>query len=400
MTGAQDESERRLVNPCPPRERTRRITAIPPQGESDEMKPTDDSTNVPHEGRDCETPPPRADGMRFRAPDPVSAHREENPPPFVTMGQLLDEPEESERWLVEGIVPCGALTLVIGAPKAGKSTATRCLGVAVATGAPWLGRNTTRGSVLYLCLEDKRAEVRRHFAAMGAPKDDSIRCFIDRLPPLGAAEQLGAWVDALKPRLVVIDPLFRFLRVEDVSDYARVSRAFDPLIDLARNSGVALVLTHHQRKSGGTDGNETLGSQAIFGSVDNTLFLYRDGDKRSMRTQVRIGEDIARTAIRLDGNGWVSLADAPEREKSIDAEVLDVLGDSTPAPLRRQDVHDIVGRRAEDVDAALERLVREGLVQRTGRGQKGHPYRFGVREREACARSPGVEEASAPSVIV
>ena len=70
------------------------------------------------------------------------------------------------------------------------------------------------------------------------------------------------------------------------------------------------MLTHHHRKSGGAHGNEMLGSQAIFGSVDNAVFLYRDGDRRFMRTQVRIGEDMARTEIRLDANGWVHLAGA------------------------------------------------------------------------------------------
>ena len=47
-------------------------------------------------------------------------------PSLVTVGELLAEPEESERWLVEGIVPSGGLTLVSAAPKVGKSTATRC----------------------------------------------------------------------------------------------------------------------------------------------------------------------------------------------------------------------------------------------------------------------------------
>ena len=342
------------------------------------MRKADDSTSTTHNRLDSAAAPRTTDRMPFPAPDQGCGPREENPPPFLTMGELLAEPEESERWLVEGIVPCGALTLVSAAPKAGKSTATRCLSVAVATGRPWLGRDTTRGRVLYLCLEDKRPEVRRHFAAMDAPKDDSIHCFIDRWPPSHATEQLRTWVDEFKPRLVVIDPLFRFLRVDDVSNYARVSRAFDPLIDLARKSGAALVLTHHQRKSGGSDGSETLGSQAIFGSVDNAIFIYRDADSRQMRTQVRIGEDIARTAIQLDAHGWVCLvgAGAPAREQTIADEIVSALGDPHTGSMRLEQLHTAVGRRSEDIDRALERLVDRGLVQRTGRGRKGDPYRF------------------------
>ena len=332
-----------------------------------------------HEHIDSATSPrPKEDGIPFPIPDPGSAPPEENPSPLVSMAQLLAEPEEPEDWLVEGIMPCAGLTIVSADPKVGKSTATRCLAVAVATGQRWLGRDTTRGPVLCLCLEDKRSEVRRHFAAMGAPKDNSIHCYISRLPPSDALKQLGTWIDAIKPRLVVIDPLFRFLRVDDVSDYARVSRAFDPLIDIARHRGAALVLTHHHRKSGGAHGNEMLGSQAIFGSVDNAVFLYRDGDRRFMRTQVRIGEDMARTEIRLDANGWVHLAGAgaPVREQTIEADIITALGDSQAPSMGLDEIHTAVRRRSEDVDQALKRLVQRGAVRRTGRGCRGDSYRF------------------------
>ena len=292
----------------------------------------------------------------------------------VSVADLLREPPEAERWLVDGIVPCGALTLVSAAPKVGKSTAMRCLSVAVARGWPWLGRRTVQGPVLYLCLEDKRSEVRRHYAAMGAQPSDPIYLYIDRLAPDHAMEHVSTCIEDLKPSLVIVDPLFRFLRVADVSDYAQVCRAFDPLIDVARHSRAAIVLTHHQRKSGGPDGNETLGSQAIFGSVDNTIFLYRQDQHREMRTQVRIGEDIPRTAITLDEDGWVSLGGSCAR--SIDVQILQALKNSHPSEMSLCEVRTAMGRRAEDVNRALEQLVQRRLVERTGGGHKGSAYRF------------------------
>ena len=368
------------------------------------MKTAENSTTVAdaaaHELIDSPTSPqPKEDGISFPVPDLGSGPPEGRPWPLASMAELLAEPEESEDWLVEGIVPCGGLTMVSADPKVGKSTATRCLAVAIATGRPWLGRNTTRGPVLGLCLEDKPSVVRRHFAAMSAPSDNSIHCYINRMPPSDATAQLRAWVDAFNPRLVVIDPLFRFLRVDDVSDYGRVSRAFDPLIDIARHSGAALVLTHHHRKSAGAHGNEMLGSQAIFGSVDNAVFLYREGDRRSMRTQVRIGEDIARTEIRLDENGWVHLADAPQRDHMIDEEIIAALGDSRTDSMRLDQVHTAVGRRAEDVDRALERLEKQDRVNRTGQGRKRDPYRFELGTGQERARRLRPGEAN-PQVVV
>ena len=109
----------------------------------------------------------------------------------MSVADLLCEPPEAERWLVDGIVPCGALTLVSAAPKVGKSTPMRCLSMAVARGRPWLGRPAVQGPVLYLCLEDKRSEVRRHYAAMGAQPSDPIYLYIDRLAPHHAMEHVS-----------------------------------------------------------------------------------------------------------------------------------------------------------------------------------------------------------------
>ena len=295
----------------------------------------------------------------------------------VSLATLLAEPETAERWVVDGIIPSGGLTLVSAAPKVGKSTAMRCLALAVARGDPWLGRTTMPGSVLYLCLEDKRSEVRRHYAEMGAQGSEPIEFIFDRTPPRDAMDKLERHVHELAPRLVVIDSLFRLLHVRDASNYAAVIHAFDPLIDIARGSDAAMVFTHHQRKGGGTDGEEILGSQAIFGSIDNAVLLSRRGTQRTIRTQVRIGEDMPPTAIVLDTNGYVSL-DGVHREsraQRIDDDIVRCLAESgvsmTIGAVRRA-----VGRRAEEVNQGLARLTEAGSVGRTGTGRKANPYQF------------------------
>ena len=76
---------------------------------------------------------------------------------------------------------------------------------------------------------------------MGACASDPVHFIFDRAPPGDAIAVLRRYVESVAPRLVVIDPLFRLLRVHDASDYARVTRAFDPPIEMARTSGVALA---------------------------------------------------------------------------------------------------------------------------------------------------------------
>ena len=315
--------------------------------------------------------------MRFRFPPRRSGDRELHSPQFITMQALLDEPEETQPWLVDRIVAAGGLVLVVASPKVGKSTLMRTLTLAVARGMTWLGRETAQGAVLYWCLEDLRSEVRRHYVAMGACASDPVHLIFDRAPPGNAIAVLRRYVESVAPRLVVVDPLFRLLRVHDASDYARVTRAFDPLIELARTSGGALAFTHHERKSGGTDGAETLGSQAIFGSVDNAVFLSRSGDTRTIRTQVRVGEDMAPTRIWLRQDGWFRVGgrERDRHTRTTEKEIVACLAEALE-PLTMGTIRSRVARRAEAMDQALKRLADTGGVRRAGRGCKADPYRF------------------------
>jgi len=143
---------------------------------------------------------------------------------FTPLGELLREHEEETAWLLADHLPLGGDSLLVAKPKTGKSTLARCLALAVARGEDFLGCHTAQGSVFYLALEEKRAEVRRHFRAMGARDDDPIFIFCATSPVDGLAQLREAMKDE-KPVLVIVDPLFRFVRIKDGNDYAAVTNA-------------------------------------------------------------------------------------------------------------------------------------------------------------------------------
>ena len=155
---------------------------------------------------------------------------------LVTVAELLGEPDDAHTWIVERRLPAGGLGLLAGKPKAGKSTAARCLALAVARGASWLGHATTQGPVIYLALEEKRTEVRDHFRALGATVADPIHILCESAP-LDALDRLRREAERLHPVLIIIDPLFRFVRVKDGNDYATMTAALEPLLALARETG-------------------------------------------------------------------------------------------------------------------------------------------------------------------
>jgi hypothetical protein len=147
---------------------------------------------------------------------------------WVNIGSLLAEPDEVLRWLVNGLLLLGGTSLLVSKPKVGKSTLVRDLALCVGCGLRFLGREVTPGAVLYVALEDKRAELRRAFRAMGAGDDDPIEFYIARAPE-DALEWLRQKAEQRRPKLIAIDTFQRFARLQDLNDYAQVTNALDPV---------------------------------------------------------------------------------------------------------------------------------------------------------------------------
>src|SRR5215467_3325575 len=56
-------------------------------------------------------------------------------------------------WLIDGLLPARGLACIVGPPKSGKSFLTSDMLCSVARGAPYAGRETMQGAVIYLTGE-------------------------------------------------------------------------------------------------------------------------------------------------------------------------------------------------------------------------------------------------------
>ncbi len=97
-------------------------------------------------------------------------------------------------------------------------------------------------------------------------------------------------------KLVIIDPIFKFTRISDSNDYAKVNNALEPVLALARNHELHIVIVHHKKKKQSEDGmDDVLGSTAIAGAVDTVIAL--DIDRH--RDQSQHDNDMELTCPRL-----------------------------------------------------------------------------------------------------
>jgi hypothetical protein len=297
---------------------------------------------------------------------------------LIPLGELMARPDAPVNYLWEGRLTLGSVSLVVAKPKVGKSTLARNLALAVSTGDDFLGWKTHRGSVIYLALEERDDDIKADFRAMGATGQEPIDIHTDGTPQ-DAMRELVKVVRARKPRLVVIDPLFRFARVRDEKAYAETYQALGPLIDLARETGTHILMVHHAGKSVKADAIDApLGSTALSGAVSTVMHLKRTDCHRTLQTVQRIGEDLPETILSFDlethqlflgGNK----ADAERVE--VETRILEYLKDAGEAK-EQAEIRTRVEGATKAIWAALTALVAQGKVTKTGEGKRGKPFLF------------------------
>jgi RecA-family ATPase len=298
---------------------------------------------------------------------------------FTPIAELLARPEEKHRWLVEERLLSGGVSVFAGKPKAGKSTAARSLALSVARGEPWLGMATHQGPVLYLAMEERQSEVIRHFKQMGAT-NEPIRCCVSPAPKDGV-EQLLEWAKEEAPVLIIVDPLFRLVQIDDTNSYGLVTKALNPLIALAHDTDAHVMAVHHIGKGDRIGADGILGSTAIHGSVDTALLLTKTSDdERWLSTEQRSGPSMSKTRIDLDAETGRAVLRETRTERAqtrIAAAVVNHLkridGDVT-----QDDVFDNVEGKKANVRKALNDLVEDGTIVRTGVGKKSDPVRYRI----------------------
>lgn len=204
-------------------------------------------------------------------------------------------------WLLEDLVSMGDVTLEVGPPGIGKSWVTLGLAVAIAQGwEHFLGRALKQdGRVLYVDSENPLDVVLNRLRRLGLDEDgfgnmrylwnSGIR--LDRDPTTFLDEAID-----YEPTLIVLDSLTRLHTQDENNAGAMAALVNDSIQPLARSTGAAVMLIHHDNKGG-----NPRGSSDIMASVDAALQARSMGENNPgtfMLTQIK-------SRRRLHGDGLV-----------------------------------------------------------------------------------------------
>ena len=298
---------------------------------------------------------------------------------LTSLSDLYNEPDEDIDYLWENTLIKGGLSILVAKPKVGKSTLARNLALAIAKGETlFLGRNiTASGSVVYLALEEKRSEVKKHFKKMGAAENLPIFLHTGSAPEQAIAELRKAVIES-QALLAIVDPLQRLIRISDLNDYSSVSLALEPLMQIARENGCHILLIHHANKSIAREGGDSiLGSTAIFGSVDSALIMKRTDTYRTIESIQRYGEDLPRTVLTFDvATGLTSSGGSLESVQIAECgkAILELIADNVMT--EKEIKEGITDHKGGVVSKSLRFLYEESRLQKQGLGKKGDPYLY------------------------
>ena len=259
-------------------------------------------------------------------------------------------------WLWYPYIPFGKITLIQGDPGDGKSTFVLNLAAMLTVGIP-LPFTEIYGpvkpmTVIYQNTEDDAADtVMPRFLQAGG--DPSRICFIrekDRALTFSdnrvaeAIRQTGA-------RVVIFDPLSSYIGKDVSLNAANEVRAqFNPLIEVAKETGCAVIVVGHMNKMPGTKAiYRTTGSIDVVGAARSALLIARtDRDKPDERIMVVQKSNLAPTGNAILFSVGEKITWLEEVERTAD----EVLGNSV-----------LVGRpdtRLEDAKAFIQTMLTEG----------------------------------------
>ena len=202
----------------------------------------------------------------------------------------IDPEPDGPQWLVQDLWGACAVGIIGGVPKACKSMLALDLAVSVASGTACLGRFEvhTPGPVLIYLAEDALTSVRDRVAQLcryRALPLRSLNLHVVTAPSLRLDLKrdqiaLEKTLAALKPKLLVLDPLVRLHRLDENSA-ADVSGLLGFLRDINRRHQLAIVLVHHMAKRSRRDLGQALrGSSDLHAWVDSACYLVRRDDQR------------------------------------------------------------------------------------------------------------------------
>ena len=310
-----------------------------------------------------------------------------------TWDELIGTEEPELEFVVRDLIPAGCLTVLAGKPKVGKSLLGLLIALSVGLGVPLWDKEVTEGGVLFISTEDGKVRLKKRIWRMiDTPNryHPNIHFYVSEcnLSDEKTLRALKSKILEIKPKLVVLDPLINIFKKGELNSAEDMNRVLRPLQDLAKETGIAILVIHHTRKSGSEDSIDTIqGSITISGVADGILILksLRRGDqekKAVLEVILKDAEIPKKAVLGLDDKlRWNVEGDFDELEGvNLEQEIIRALSEDDSG-LTMNNLMSITGAEYKPIYKATMKLEKGGNI-RSDKIGKHHTKVFFLFSRE------------------
>jgi hypothetical protein len=338
---------------------------------------------------------------------------------WVDFDRLIGTPIDSPPWLIEGIWSAHSHGIIGGEPKTAKSTLAMAMALSVASGKPFLGEFdvVNPGPVLMVqeendlwMVKDRMLKIAASYGIVKAHVEETKRTasgkrtelvsFPDSVPMRllnnwgfnleedEHCEMLEAEIAAVRPAMVILDPLYQLLGRVDENRAHEVRPHLRWLTYLRYTYGCAMVVVHHTHKftkdtASRRPGQKLAGTHIFHGwlesgmyvevtnsedAADNTLNLKIHREFRNVGAKAPLAMELA---IGEPGDLKFDVTTAKWSATKSNA-LLDFLNEYGHRGVHFREVKEFLGM--SNTESVRKRCENVGaLIEDTGKKAFGHP---------------------------
>ena len=223
----------------------------------------------------------------------------------VSMTELYDTVYENRPPIVDGLLYSG-LYLFVGSPKIGKSFLMAQLAYHISTGTPIWNYKVSKGTVLYLALEDDYSRLQKRLYQMfGTDSSDNLYLSVSASQLNdGLDKQLESFImKHADTKLIIIDTLQKVREVSSDYSYSNDYEIISRLKKFADNNKICMILVHHTRKQKSDDSFDMIsGTNGLLGAADGAFVLQKEKRTANAATLEISGRDQQDQKLYLNRN--------------------------------------------------------------------------------------------------
>ena len=205
---------------------------------------------------------------------------------------------EQEPHLIQNLMEKGTTCWLVGPSGSYKSFIALSMAAAIASGTEWYGRETFKGSVVYICSEGSR-NWRRRIAAFtqhfGLSVDRESLYLIDAPVQVDSEEwgKLQILLASVKPHLIVVDTQAQCTNSFEENSNSEMSTVANKLRMMAQATEATVLTVHHSGKDSDKGGR---GASSIYAAADTEITVKKitglDGEEHSVELKVTKQKDM------------------------------------------------------------------------------------------------------------